>query len=107
MAEYVPENLSNKQDMFGKLLEEPNILEKIMTQVARLSSFCVRTELDPHLQCCHVPNPQWVQCYLLLYDKLQVPVIISDSCVMLHRKCCKVMLVLSYDPVTKVELYQQ
>jgi hypothetical protein len=28
MTEYVPENLSNKQDMFGKLLEEPSILEK-------------------------------------------------------------------------------
>jgi hypothetical protein len=36
MAEYVPENLSNKQDMCGKLLEEPNILEKIMTQMVRL-----------------------------------------------------------------------
>jgi len=58
MAEYVPENLSNKRDMLGKLLEEPNILEKIMTQVMSLWSFCVRTELDPHLQCCHGPNPQ-------------------------------------------------
>jgi hypothetical protein len=58
MTEYVPENLSKKQDRFGKLLEELNILEKIMTQVVRLRSFCVRTELDPHLQCCHGPNPQ-------------------------------------------------
>ena len=28
MTEYVPKNLSNKQDMLGKLVEEPNILEK-------------------------------------------------------------------------------
>jgi len=28
MTEYVPETLSNKQDKFGKLLEEPSILEK-------------------------------------------------------------------------------
>jgi len=40
MTEYVPENLSNKQDMFGKLLEEPNILEKIMTSSEAFIFLC-------------------------------------------------------------------